>query len=437
MSEEKSKTKEESKKEEVKEEVKKEENGMNWTLVFIIGLGFFTTAITWGLYNSYVPIFLDEIIITHNRWFKLLYPWENTFIGIVMVLDNIAAITLQPYIGARSDKTWTKYGRRMPYLLIGIPLAAFFFIFIPVIKDLILLLFIITLFNISMALYRAPTVALMPDMVPSKHRSKANGVINFMGGVGAIYAYIIGALIYKTQGPVAAFLYTSILMLIALLIMYVYIKEPEVPLSPEEEEKMGIINAFKEVIFDEDKSGIYMLLAIMFWFFGFNIVETWFTIYGKYVVGVGEADAAMALAGFIIFFVLFSIPAGFIANKIGRRKTIIIGLIGLIIIMFLATPVRNLLYLALLLTIGGMFWAFININSIVIVWEIGGEKKLGAYTGLYYFFSMLAAIVSPPLAGLIFDLVGREIMFPLVTTYMIIALVFMLGVKKGEYSGGH
>jgi len=407
----------------------------DWLLVFVIGLGFFTTAITWGLYNSYVPIFLREIIKNDPYWNALLGSWLNTFIGIVMVFDNIAAITLQPYIGARSDKTWNRFGRRMPYLLVGIPIAAFFFLFIPITKELLLLLAIITVFNIAMAIYRAPTVALMPDMVPSKHRSKANGVINLMGGIGAIYAYLIGALIYKYQGPFYAFAYTSIMMIIALLILYFYVKEPEVPFS-ESQEEYGIISAFKEVLSDDDKSAIFMLLAIMFWFFGYNVVETWFTTYGKLVLGVNEADAAMALSGFIISFVIFSIPAGYIATKIGRRNTIKIGLIGLIAVLFLAIPIRNLLFLAGLLAFGGFFWALININSIVIVWEIGGQEKLGAYTGLYYFFSAFAAIVSPPIAGFIFDLVGHGIMFPLTVMYMVIALIFMLGVRKGEYIEG-
>ena len=412
--------------------VRVEKDEFNWLLVFVIGLGFFTTAITWGLYNSYVPIFLRDIIEGDPFWYAILGSWINTFIGIVMVLDNIAAITLQPYIGARSDRTWNRFGRRMPYLLIGIPTAAFFFLFIPITKELLLLLAIITVFNIAMAIYRAPTVALMPDMVPSKHRSKANGVINLMGGVGAIYAYLIGALIYKYQGPFYAFAYTSIMMIVALLILYLYVKEPEVPLS-ESEEEYGIIQAFKEVLGDKDKSALLMLLAIMFWFFGFNVVETWFTTYGKLVLGISEADASLVLSGFIISFVLFSIPAGYLANKLGRRNTIKVGLIGLLIVLILAVPIKNTLMLSGLLAIGGMFWAFININSIVIVWEIGGREKLGAYTGLYYFFSSLAAITSPPIAGFIFDLVGHWIMFPLTAIYIAIALAFMMGVRKGEY----
>ncbi len=411
------------------------EEKLNWFYTFIIGLGFFTTGITWSLYNSYVPIFLREIILLKPKWYAMFGAWINLFIGIVMILDNIAAITLQPWIGAKSDKTWTKYGRRMPYLLVGIPTAAFFFIFIPIIKDLILLLLIISCFNIAMAIYRAPVVALMPDLIPSKHRSKANGVINLMGGIGAVYAFSVGAIIYKTQGPFYTFYYTSIIMVIALLILLISIKEPEVPFGADVEEKVGIIDAFREVLSDKDKSGIFMLLAIFFWFLSYNVIETWFTTYGKVILGVNEADASMALTGFALTFILFSIPAGFIATKIGRRKTIIYGLIGLLGILIASIFVKNLLELALLLTLGGIFWAMININSIVIVWEIGGVSKLGAYTGLYYFFSALAAIIGPSIAGFIFDLTSLSLMFQISVVYLIVATLLMTKVRKGEYIG--
>ncbi|MGQ4891630.1 MAG: MFS transporter [Candidatus Njordarchaeia archaeon] len=417
------------------EKVNNMDNSLNWKLTFVIGLGFFTTGITWTLYNSYVPIFLRDIILGSPEWYAVLGTWMNLFIGIVMILDNIAAITLQPWIGAKSDKTWTRFGRRMPYLMVGIPIAAFFFVFIPIIKDLIILLLIITCFNIAMAVYRAPVVALMPDLIPSKHRSKANGVINLMGGVGAVYAFLIGAMIYKTQGPFYTFLYTSIIMVIALLILMLTIREPEVPFGAEESEKVGIVEAFREVLMDEDKSGLFILLAILFWFLSYNVIETWFTTYGKVVLGVNEADASMALTGFALMFILAAIPAGYIATKIGRKNTIMMGLIGLMAVLIVAIPIRNLMILALLLTIAGIFWALININSIVMVWEIGGSSKLGAYTGLYYFFSSLAAIVGPSVAGLIFDITGHGIMFIISVLYLIVAILFMSKVRKGEYHG--
>ena len=395
---------------------------LDYKLTFYIGLGFFTTGITWALYDSYVPIFLRHYIVG---------DWRNLIIGFIMVLDNIAAITLQPWIGAKSDRTWTRWGRRMPYIMVGIPIAAIFFGLIPLSFNIWFLLAVITVFNIAMATYRAPVVALMPDIIPSKFRSKANGVINLMGGVGAIYAFTVGAILYKIN-PFYTFAVTSVIMVLALLVLLIKVKEPEVPYEKDELEKIGIIKAFKEVITSHDRSALAILFAILSWFIGYQIISTWYTTYGVEVLKIHEADASMMLTAFALTFIIFSIPAGFLASKFGRKGTIQIGLTGIIIIMMVIFFTRDYFVILAALAIAGMFWAFVNINSITIVWEIATPKKLGAYTGLYYFFSSLAAISGPTISGLLFDIFGIENMFLFSAIFFILAFVFMLGVKSGE-----
>ncbi|MFX0107880.1 MAG: MFS transporter, partial [Candidatus Hodarchaeota archaeon] len=179
------------------EEMQTEESTkMRWLHVFAIGLGFFTTGVSWNVYNSYLPADFLPAFIGGDL--------QNTIIGAIMVLDNILALFMQPYIGAKSDSTRTRWGRRMPYIMIGTPLAAAFFTLIAygwAIFGFWFMFAVITVFNVSMAFYRAPVVALMPDVVPSEHRSKANGVINLMGGIGAIYAFAIASQIYKIGSP--------------------------------------------------------------------------------------------------------------------------------------------------------------------------------------------------------------------------------------------
>ncbi len=231
-----------------------------------------------------------------------------------MTLDNIAAISLQPYIGALSDKTWNRFGRRIPYLLVGIPTAAFFFALIPISipkniitigpvdivlesSEIITLGFIfstvwIICFNIAMALYRAPVVALMPDVTEDEHRSRANGIINLMGGVGAVFAFAAGSMLYKLNA-VLPFVVTSGLMILSLIILVWKIKEPEVPIGTvNEEDKVNIIEGFREVFTNKDRSILFVLLVIFFWFFGYQAVETWFTTYGKQILLIPEATAS-------------------------------------------------------------------------------------------------------------------------------------------------
>lgn len=392
---------------------------LNYKNTFLLGLGFFCISITWSLYNSFVPIFLNK------------YISSAFIIGLIMTFDNIAAITLQPFFGALSDRTNTKYGRRMPYLLIGIPVSAAFFFLIPYEFSLISLVAIVMCFNIVMSIYRAPTVALMPDLTPSPLRSKANGIINFMGGFGALLAYFVGSKIYDYDRHVP-FMGTSLLMILAIIILYKAIKEPSAP-AMEEQESSGIISAFKEILSDSDKSALFILFAIFFWFIGYQGIEALFTLYGVNYLGIKESAAALTLGFFSFSFLVFAIPSGFIATRIGRKRTIKIGLVGLMIIFGAILFSKDIAIIRGLMLIGGMFWAFVNINSYPMVVEMTTDNKIGAYTGLYYFFSSMSAILGPPLFGKLIDLVGYGVLFLMALCFFLMAFICITYVKKGEY----
>ena len=392
---------------------------LNYANTFLLGLGFFCISITWSLYNSFVPIFLNK------------YISSAFIIGLIMTFDNIAAITLQPFFGALSDRTNTKYGRRMPYLLIGIPVSAAFFLLIPYEFSLVSLIAIVMCFNITMSIYRAPTVALMPDLTPSPLRSKANGIINFMGGFGALLAYFVGSKIYDYDRNMP-FMGTSLLMIFAIIILYKTIKEPAAP-ALEDKESTGIISAFKEILSDGDKSALFILFAIFFWFIGYQGIEALFTLYGVKYLGIKESAAALTLGFFSFSFLIFAIPSGFIATRIGRKRTIKIGLVGLMIIFGTILFSKDITVIRGLMLIGGMFWAFVNINSYPMVVEMTTDNKIGAYTGLYYLFSSMSAILGPPLFGKLIDLVGYGVLFLLALCFFLLAFICITYVKNGEY----
>ncbi|MFX0092778.1 MAG: MFS transporter [Candidatus Hodarchaeota archaeon] len=443
----------------------------------LIGLGFMTTGISWSMYNTYVPIMLEK------TWFvrdSLYFALPGLFIiGVIMTFDNVIAWFIQPWIGAKSDNTWfEKWGRRMPYLLIGIPLSAVAFVGIPIVWWLFpgaefpnavgllaLLLFMLTIniFNVFMAFYRSPVVALMPDLIPPEDRTKANGAINLMGGLGSVIAFFAGKFIVglgrsigEPQGLgdqigfIFGFAATALVMVVVLVILKLTIIESKTPFGRELEEKVNLTDSFREVFGSKDRSGVFILLAIFLWFTGYQAMETFFSLYGVYTLGFADVeDAVFYLNAFAIPFLIFAIPGGLIANKIGRSKTIRIGLIGVLVALLplALLPMRiiaqnslstALLILIICLIIGGSFWALVNINSIVIVWEIGGEKR-GAYTGLYYFFATLAAVIGPPLVGgLLYVFAGifsTEItdgLFAISWLALALAFVVMFGVKSGE-----
>ncbi len=220
----------------------------------------------------------------------------------------------------------------------------------------------------------------------------------------------------------------------------------------------GMFASLKEVSTIPDKSGLRILLAIFFWFLGFSAVETFFTLYAKNHLGLNAGDGATLLSVLPLFFVLFAIPSGYIAGKIGRRTTISIGLIILTIMLVLLylTPAEALLtgiaplplvgiplveggarmltLAGVLLILGGIGWAFININSLPMIVDLTSAARIGTFTGLYYLFSTLSAIIGPNMNGWAVQLTNGNynIIMLIAPFFMMVAFALMMGVKKGE-----
>jgi len=405
----------------------KTKSKLNYKKTFILGFGFFAISLVWPLYNNYVPLFLGKFINS------------NTAIGAIMTLDNILAIFLIPYISNLSDNTNTKYGRRMPFILIGLPLSAILFILLPfTTNSFLMMMVVLTLLNFVMAIYRGPTVALMPDLTPPELRSEANGIINFMGGLAAVVVLIGGAYMYKAN-PGLPFWITGIIMLFSLFMLWRFIKEP-VRGEKSAEEKIRVIQSVKEIIKNEDNKTLNVLIAILFWFLGYQGMEAMFSRYAvKYLLVGDGGDSAIILGVFALSFLIAAIPAGFIGTKIGKKKAIIIGLGVNILVFFTLSfmgpdkliPFSKILMMGLF-AIGGMFWALVNINSYPYVVDGIDEHKVGTYTGLYYFSASIAAIIGPLIFGGVVDMFGFGSLFLIVVLTFVIAIVFVARIKKSK-----
>ena len=417
---------------------------LNYGKTFLLGFGFFGVSVIWGVYNAFVPIFLSE-----------KFDVAPALIGFFMTLDNIAALFIQPPVGAWSDRLRTPLGRRIPFIIIGAPLTALAFGLIPIASIIPLFVACTSTTLLSAALWRTPVVALMPDITPSAFRSQANGIINFMGGIGSIIALQTGGMLYK-MSPNFPFWMGSALVLLAALVVYLFIEEPKE--YEQAERQPGLLERLREVFADAEKSGLRLLLAIFFWFVGYSAVETFFTLYAKNRLGLDVGDGATLLSVLPLFFVLSAIPAGFLGSRIGRRVTIAIGLIMLIIMLILVyiTPAEALLtgiaplplvgiplaeggarmltLAGVLLIFGGIGWAFVNINSLPMVVDLTGAARIGTFTGLYYLFSTLSAIAGPNLNGWAVQLASNNynVIMIISPVFMAIALWLMLGVRRGE-----
>jgi MFS family permease len=283
-----------------------------------------------------------------------------------------------------------------------------------------------------MAIFRAPTVALMPDITPPPLRSKANGIINFMGGLASVFVLMGGSFLYR-QNKNLPFVMTAIMMIAALSLLLKFIKEPSVGVASEEE-KVHLKDAIRAIKTDEDKSILFILFAIFFWFVGYQGIEATFSNYCVEYLNLQVSDASFILSFFALAFLVFAIPAGFIGTALGKRKTILLGIIGdasiFILVAMIGTifPYNKILMMALMF-VGGFFWALININSYPMVVERTTEKFIGTYTGLYYFASSLAAISGPLLVGAFVDIIGFGSAFIVTAASYIIAFLLILKTR--------
>jgi len=427
--------------------------------IFLLGFGFFGISVLWSLYNADVPIMLKSV-------FNLSY----TASGWVMNIDNILAITLIPLVGFWSDHVWTRIGRRMPFIISTLPVGAILFALVPWIPlwmgssvtSLIVFILVLFLMNICMGISRSPIIALMPDLVPSEERSPANGVINFMGGFGSLLVYFVVGKISTANRPLG-FAIAGACVLVSTVILFLSVSEPRDALDrTAQQSEHTDFSLLRKIWIPRYRSLLLICLAIFFWFIAYNAVETYYPTYMHYEgpavkaliakLGTAEPTDAASLAQLdavrqtsesgakfnfgvmSLAFMVLAIPAGFIGRAIGRRNTILVGLAGVILmVLLLALNITGIGVLAIFV-MGGLSWALVNINSLPMVLDMGSLEMVGALTGVYYFFSQAASIISPPLVGRIADLAGgtMSVMFPYAGIFFLLSAICMLFVRSGN-----
>lgn len=398
------------------------------------------------MYDNIIPLILANT-----------FGMKETVTGVVMAADNVLAIVLLPVFGTLSDKVNTRWGKRTPFIVIGTTLAVIFLMMLPIADKMVNLpLFVGALFGalLAMGFYRSPAVALMPDLTPNRLRSKANSVINLMGAIGGVYALImIKLLVGKGDRPDYQPLFISVaaLMVIAVVVLVITIREKKIAAQVAEEEA-SLAKAMEESgeksnltdtsVASEDASSmpkevkrsfIFMLMSILFWFMAYNAVTTAFSRYTKVVwklEGGGFADCLMVAT---VFAIISYIPIGIVASKIGRKKTIMGGIIlmascfAMAIFMGEFHPIINVGFALI-----GIGWAAIGVNSYPMIVAMASGNNIGKFTGTYYTFSMAAQICTPILSGLLLEHVSYRTLFPYALVFSILAFITMTQVKHGD-----
>ena len=433
-----------------------------------IGLAFFGILLVWQLYNSYCSPMLSFLFVKHD-FADLIVGHEGEDlktllakgiitqeqyldvqwkVGIIMALDNIAALFIMPLFGWLSDKTKSRLGKRMPYIIIGSVVTAIALPFIPLffskgmaasastimsmVIGLIAMMVVIIVFMMS---YRSPAVSLMPDFTPKPLRSKANGIINVVGYVGGAFGAVFAMLLPVTKYIDGSnkslwmleipFIVCSIVLLISLGLLLFKVRENKLHAELDGQireydsqgESAEVVNETGKLSKTNIRNLSLILAAEMLWFMSLNAMETFQTNFSMFWLNTSSSGGAVmtllsgaaSVVGFLV--------AGKIADKIGRKWTIFIGIcvVALCYLVFAFFPQASeaevqanpfasslpFLFFILLPTIG-LGSSLIHICSFPLVVDYCTSDKLGRFTSLYYTASMLAQSITPIAIGLIF-----------------------------------
>lgn len=399
-------------------------------IVWLIGLAIFAQEISWNFYDSQVPVSLGKYITSVG------------VVGFIMGLDNLLGILVQPIMGNLSDNTRTRWGRRMPYILVGIPLAAFAFLMISFETSLPMLMTFVVLYITIMLAFKAPTESLMPDFIPDEHRSKGNSILKIITSLTVIIAALISMLFVDENLQLAFFIPTA-LMLITMPILYFTVKEKnssgyqqvlreeagaagETPVI----EKVKLMPTFLDILRSPDKSRLWMLLAIFSASVAWASLRALLTRYGMEQMGMSRGDAGgLSLPGGIAFLVM-AYPIALLSEKYGRKLLMYIGLGVMIVGLVLGFAFQTATFLTVAIVLVSAGWTATAINAIVIVWNMAATaRNTGTYTGLYYFFYYAGAAFGPGIVGTITDLTGWEPFLLTIAVFAALAILLLMFVR--------
>lgn len=418
---------------------------LNYKRTLLVGLAFLSICAFWQLYDNVVPLIL-----------KNTFDIPDDIAGVIMALDNVLALFLLPLFGKLSDRTHTRLGRRMPYILGGTLAAVVLMNLLPVAdgaRSLWLFVVALGLLLLAMGVYRSPAVALMPDVTPKPLRSKGNAIINLMGTLGGVFTLAATGLLVTRDATgrenySALFLAVSILMLAAVAVLLLTIRENrlarEVELQnlatqgedaaqAQADETPSTGAGFSSLDPALRRSLILILCSVSLWFIGYNAVTTAFTKYVSVQWGYDIKAASQCLMVATVGAVVSYLPVGFLSSRFGRKRVIQAGVLllaacfGTAALFAQFSPVLYGIF-----ALVGAAWAMINVNSYPMVVEISKSGDVGKYTGYYYTFSMAAQIVTPIVSGWLLEHVGYYTLLPYAAVMVALSFVTISLTRHGD-----
>jgi maltose/moltooligosaccharide transporter len=404
--------------------------------IFVLGFGWFALQAIWTTYNAFMPLFYGQLTSTVDPVTGKAV--SNLFlVGLLMTTDNIAALLLGPFWGARSDLTRHRLGRRLPYILVGMPLAAIFTMILPFFREttLIALVAIAILMNIATTIFRAPLAAFFSDLFPRSTRTQVSGITDLMAGIGAIVALLVGGELFDIN-PIYPFIMVGIILFAATLVLRYGIKEPP-PSSVTDTDTSGdlpanIPGAVRELFRIPEKSPLLFMAGIFFTWTAWNGIESFWTTYATRALGMQGGDAANFAAILALSYLIGAVPAGYAAARFGRQRTMIVGMLLLIPLYLIGALNQNVTAFAALLGIVGICWSLVLVNGIILFQEFASPRQIGLFSGLYAIGTAFSQIIGPPVYGALMDAFGPQALWYTATVALVIGVAFFSRVREGR-----
>jgi MFS family permease len=397
----------------------------NLRVTLVIALAVFAQESVWNFYDAQVPALLREHLTS------------AALIGLLMGLDNVVGVFVQPWIGNRSDRTRTRLGRRLPYLLVGAPIAAIAFIAIPWAGSLPALIAVMLIFAVTINAYKPVGESLVPDFITPANRSKAYGALKAATSLTIIVSALISLLVIDKH-PRFAFVIPAALMIAAVITVALTIREREsdgyrqaladdagsAPGSTTRQQRLWAV--VTDLVRDTDRRRLFILAIAFFTAAAWSALRALLTPYGTDVLGLTRGQAgALTLPGGIAF-LLAAVPLAILSDRYGRRLMMKLGLALLAASLLLGFAVQTATMTKIAIGLGSIGYAAFVINAVVVLWSLASSSTTGAHTGLYAVAVAVGSALGPALVGALVDLTGWGSLLLYSAIFAAIALVLLL-----------
>jgi MFS family permease len=401
-------------------------DGLDWKVTAFVALAVFAQEVTWNFYDAQVPPLLD-------RWVT-----SSAVIGLLMGMDNLLGVFIQPWIGNVSDRTRTRRGRRVPFLLVAMPLAAVFFVAIPHATSLPVLVTLMLAYAVVANSSKPVAEALMPDFVRREHRSRANAVVKIGASITIIVSSLISVLLVDDHPKVSFAIPAAIVLLVAVLLAWRLddsrspgyraavaaearsTAAPDAPGRPERAREVLV-----SIVRDSDRSRLYVLLAVFAFAGAWAASRALLTNYGIHHLDMTRGDAGgLALPGGLAFLAA-ALPMAFLAERIGRVRTIAVGMTIFIVGLLIGTLATTPLGTTIALCVAAVGYAGFAINAVVVLWSLSSVGTVGTYTGIFTIGTASGSAAGPALVGALVDVTGWSAYFMNIGVLAVVALVLL------------